>query len=186
MKKVILLLIVLIGGCAAKVWVDAGGHYQNEDLGFSAELPQGWMRVRSAPYLLSTRDGLALQNIAIERLDVREPLKNTKKRLQPGMTPMEAAEVALDSLALRPGVNDLEIAEIAPATIDGLDGFRAVCVYKDQSGIKYKTVYCGVISGPWFYAVRYTAAERQYFQKDLDTFESVLSGFRLTEKSSND
>ena len=181
-----MLFIVLIAGCATKVWVDAGGPYRNEDLGFCAELPQGWMRVQSAPYLLATRDGLALQNIAIERLDVREPLKNTKKRLQPGMTPFEAAEVALDNLALRPGVNDLETAEIVPATVDGHDGFKAVCAYKDQSGIKYKTVYCGVISGTWFYAVRYTAAERHYFQMDVDTFESVLSGFRLMEQSSND
>jgi len=34
----------------------------------------------------------------------------------------------------------------------------------------------------WFYGISYTAALRQYFNKDSETFDVVLESFRLSGK----
>ena len=59
------------------------------------------------------------------------------------------------------------------------DAVRDAATYKTKDDLKVRVVYCGVLDGEWFYGIRYSAAQRHYFDKDLKTFEMVLRSFKL-------
>jgi len=177
MKKILLFTLMLCAGCAP--WVQVGGLYKTESHNYSAELPQGWMRWNKGDDLMITRDGVLLQSIQIARLNIEEPLKHTKRKFSKGMLAQEAAEVILDNMASNPDVLDFEIIENSPMRISGNPGFKAVCTYKNKDGLKIKTVYCGFIADKWFYGLHYNAAQRYYFDKDIQTFEKVVESFKL-------
>ncbi len=169
-------------------------------------LPEGWHWVMRGDDFMATKDGVFLQNISVERIHVAQveqsdgmfPLaalsskqwpfrtvKYLKKRLELGMSPTKAADVVLGSRASTPGVADFEVREVVAQTVSGYQGFKAVCDFRlDVQGRKtpYKTLYFGFLLDEWFYGVSYTAAQRYYFQKDAETFNSVLQSFRLVEK----
>ncbi|HWP35843.1 MAG TPA: hypothetical protein VNM66_09620 [Thermodesulfobacteriota bacterium] len=172
------LLALVAAGCASGPWAPAVGRYTSTDHRFSVELPPGWMRLTAAPGLLATTDGLALQQIAVVRLDVGRPLRHTKKTLARDMSPLEAAEVLLDDLAADPAVLAFALEESAPVTVGGLPGFRARFTSKTADGLRLRTLYYGLVAGQWIYVLRYTAAERYYFDKDLAVFEQVVASFR--------
>lgn len=177
MKKILLILLMLVMGCAP--WVQVGGLYQTESQNYSVDLPKGWMRWNQGNDLLITRDGILLQNIQIARLNIEEPLKHTKKKFSKSMLAQEVAEVVLDNIASNKDVLDFKIIENSPIRISENSGFKAVYTYKTNDGLKIKSVYCGFISDKWFYGINYNAAQRYYFDRDLKVFDDVLKSFKL-------
>lgn len=175
MKKWLVLLALLAVGCAP--WVRVGGVYQDTEKNFSVDLPQGWMKSNTAESLLITRDGMLLQMIFIERVKATDELRHTKKKLEPSMLPHEAAEVIADNIGSDPSITDFTLLENAPTTIANRPGFRLQYTFKNKDGLQFKGMYCGFLSGDWFYALRYTAPARYYFDKDVGTFERVLNSF---------
>lgn len=176
MKKLLCIFLLLLFGCAK--WVEVGGLY-NSDHNFSVEFPSGWMRVNTNEYLLATRDGFLLQNILIERLPIDKDLMHTKKKLKKGMLPQETAEIIIDNIASDPAILNFKVIENTPTKINGLNGFKAMFTYKNKDGLKIKSVYYGLLIDEWFYGMRYNAALRYYFEKDIETFEKVLRSFRV-------
>jgi len=177
MKRLLWIVLIFLVGCAP--WTRVGGLYKSESHNFSVDLPQGWMRWSLGKNLLITRDGLSLQYILIERMKIEDSLKHTKKKFSKDMLPQEAAEVILDNIASDQAVLDFRLIENQPVRIGGFSGFRTVYTYKNQDGLKIKSVYCGFIADKWFYGVNYNAAQRYYFDKDIKTFEKVLDSFKL-------
>jgi len=181
--SIALLVTTLLGatGCATAPWIPADGAYTSPVDHYTIELPQGWMRWTQGEdsRLLVTRDGVLLQVITVERLRVGQPLKHTNKKLATGMMPHEAAEVLLDNFSSNKDISGVEIKDNRPMTISGKPGFWTVFTYKTKDDLKLKVVYCGVLDGEWFYGIRYSAAQRHYFDKDLKTFEMVLRSFKL-------
>ncbi|MEW5746310.1 MAG: hypothetical protein AB1805_12835 [Nitrospirota bacterium] len=179
MRKYILLCLVFLTGCAP--WLQVGGLYESGEHNFSVELPEGWMRLNTSEHLLITRDGVLLQNIIVEKIGNDKKLEHTKKKFAKGMLPQESAEVALDNISSNQDVVNLAVTENVPAKIGGYPGFKAVFTYKTKDGLKKKSVYYGFMLGEWFYGIRYTAAQRYYFDKDIATFEKVLASFKVTK-----
>jgi hypothetical protein len=179
----ILLLAGFLTGCAtpaAAPWVQTERVYSTEPMNFFVELPEGWMRYTRDKYFLITRDGILLQRIAIERLNITDQhLRYTKKKFLKGMMPMEVAELALDNVSSNPEVLNFKVEENIPAKIGGFPGFRATYTQKNNDGLRLKTVYYGFMKDEWFYIIRYTAAQRYYFDKDIKTFETVVESFKL-------
>lgn len=175
MKNWLVLLTLLAVGCAP--WVRVGGVYQDSERNFSVDLPQGWMKSSTDKSVLITRDGVLLQTIVIERLKATDELQYTKKKLDPSMLPQEAAEVIADNISSNPAITDFTLLENAPTTIAKRPGFKLLYQYKNKDGLQFKGMYCGFLSGDWFYALRYTAPARYYFDKDVRTFENVLNSF---------
>lgn len=201
MKKFLLIAILFATGCAA--WVPTGGLYTSKSHNFSAEFPQGWMRLNSQwlpidqkimidslltfpdgdSYLCITRDGIPLQNIIINRRSVDDEFKHTKRKLSKDMLPQEAAEVILDNISSDQTVLNLKVLENKPAEINGFPGFRLVFMYKNEDGLRSKSIFYGFLKGEWFYSIGYNSAARHYFEKDLETFEKVLKSFKVTESA---
>jgi len=177
MKKLLYITLIFLAGCAA--WTQVGGLYKNESCNFSVELPQGWMQRSQGEHLLITRDGVLLQNIQVQRLNIEEPLKHTKKKISKNMLPQEVAEVILDNISSDQNVLNLEVVENSPVKISGTPGFKAIYTYKNKDGLKLKSIYYGFIVDRWFYGLNYNAAQRYYFDKDIQTFEKVVESFKL-------
>lgn len=177
MKKYVCIILLFVIGCA--VWKPVGGAYKKEDLNFSVEFPHGWMMSGVKNSIVVTRDGTLLQKILIERLHVDDELKNTKKKFKKGMLPQEAAEVILDNISSGQDTMNFEIIENTPVKVSGNPGFKAVFTYKNKDGLKIKSIYYGFMVGEYFYGIRYIAAQRYYFDKDINTFEKVVESFKL-------
>jgi hypothetical protein len=179
MKRFLLLLLFLISSCAP--WIQGKGLYQSPNHAFTINIPQDWMRLKANRYLLISRDGPFLQYVLVQERPIYRPFKHTKKKIQNGMLPQEAAEVILDEISSDPAVFNFSLIENIPTTIDGHEGFRIVFKHSNTDGLQFKTIYYGLIIGETFYSIRYNAAERHYFQKELETFQQVLASFAITE-----
>ncbi len=202
MRRILLLILLFTIGCAP--WMQVGGLYTSRSHNFSVELPQGWMRLNKSAYqyltidqrilidhlltfpkadayLFVTKDGILLQNIIINRGSIDEELENTKKKLSKGMLSYEAADVILDNISSDQAVLNFELLENNPVKISGFPGFRIVFTHKNEDGLRLKSIFYGFMKGEWFYTIRYTAALRHYFEKDLKAFEKILKSFKLTE-----
>lgn len=177
MKRFLLILLLFVAGCAP--WAKVGGLYTSKPHNFSVELPAGWMKFNTRERLYTTRDGVLLQNIIIERLNIEKPLEHTKKKFSKDMLPQEVAEVILDNISSDQTVLNFEVIENIPARISGFPGFKVVFTYKNKDGLRLKSILYGFIDNEWFYGIRYTAALRYYFDKDRKTFEKVFESFRL-------
>ena len=179
MKKFLTLLIslFLITSCASVAQKRSLKDLSDND--FSVEIPNGWWKPKHLDKYLITKDGVFLQYVLIQQRPIDRPYRNTKKKLNKGMLPQEAAGVIIDEIASDRRIYNFNVIENAPAIIDGREGFKILFTYKDKKGSTFKTLYYGVISGDSFYNLRYNAAMRHYFEKDITTFEQILSSFKV-------
>jgi hypothetical protein len=186
MKAIVLALLLLLAGCAQPLWLKTQSPLTMEQLDFSADLPDGWMRSNRHDFFLMTRDGVPLQMITVYRTKVDAPLRFTKKKLEKGMLPHEVAEVIADNQASNQGALNFKLEENRPVTTAGRPGFRIIYSLANSQGLKQKGVVCGFIDGDWYYELRYNAAERHYFEKDLGTFDKFVASFRLGNRQEKD
>jgi hypothetical protein len=181
MKKTLALLIslFLMTGCAS---VAHQRSLKNlPDNAFSVEIPEGWWKPNHIDKYIITKDGVFLQYVLIQQRPIDRPYRNTKRKLNKGMLPQEAAGVIIDEIASDRRISNFNVIENAPAIIDGREGFKILFTYKDKKGSTFKTLYYGFISGDSFYNLRYNAAMRHYFEKDIPAFEQILSSFKVVK-----
>lgn len=173
--------LLLVGGCATTSWSPVGGAYTSGPQNFAVTLPEGWMRAGTDEPMIITRDGVLLQNIRVERISIDKDLKNTKKKLTEGMRALETAEIILDDLSSDQSMVNVTVIESAPATVGGYAGFRTVFTFRNAGSLRMKSIYYGALVKKSFYCMRYTAAERHYFDKDVETFEKVYKSFKIQD-----
>lgn len=174
-------IVMVLTGCAP--WVRMGGPFTSQAQNVKVSFPDGWMRLNTDEFIFITRDGERLQNILIEAFHVDDTLKHTKKKLRKGMLPLESSEVIIDNISSNQETTSFEVKENKSARVAGHQGFRAVFAYKDHDGLKIKSVYYGFMDGEWFYGIRYTAPQRHYFDKDIKTFEKVVTSLKLAKSA---
>jgi hypothetical protein len=179
MKRWLFILLIPLTACAP--WSRVTGLAEGPGRHFSVNIPAGWMKFNSDNQLLISKDGPFLQYILVESRNLEMPFAHTKRRMNQAMLPQEAAEVILDDLRLDRAVRNLHVLENGPVDVARQDGFEILFTYKNQDGLTIKTVYQGFIRGGMFYSIRFTAAERCYFAKDVDTFKEVLASFKLLQ-----
>ena len=181
MKKLLILLVsmLLITSCASVAQKRSLKDLSDND--FSVDIPQGWWKPKHLDKYLITKDGVFLQYVLIQQRPIDRPYRNTKKKLNKGMLPQEAAGVIIDEIASDRRIYHFNVIENAPAIIDGREGFKILFTYKDKKGSVFKTLYYGFINGESFFNLRYNAAMRYYFEKDIAAFEHILSSFKVVK-----
>jgi len=171
-------------------------------------VPAGWHWFVRGDDLITTRDGVFLQQIFIERIQVDQvdqpvmgafplavlsakqwPVRTAKsltKRFAAEMSPADAAEVLLASRRNDPGITDVQVLDVVARTIAGQQAFRALFEFRLKGPLVdfplYRSIYCGFMLGDWFYGISYTAAARYYFDRDAGTFEMFLENIRIVDK----
>jgi len=181
MKKLLLLFFsaCLISGCAGAAYESSLEDLPKAD--FSVEIPSGWWKPQHVNKYLITKDDAHLQYVLIQQRPIERPFKKTQKKLRKGMLPLESAKIILDEIAADRNILNFEIVENSPATIDGHAGFKILFSYRNKKGSEYKTLYYGFIKDDSFFNLRYAAAARHYYDKDLADFMRILHSFKLVK-----
>ena len=178
MKKLMPLLICMLFTFSCVSAAQERSLKKLPDADFSVDIPDGWWKPDYTSKYLFTKDGPYLQYVLIQQRPLNKPFRNTKKKIRRGMLPQEAAGIIIDELASDRYLMNFSVIENAPATVDGHAGFKILFVYKDKKESQFKTLYYGFISGNFFFNLRYSAAARHYFDKDIDDFEKIVSSFQ--------
>lgn len=176
MKKTasILLLIALTMTLAC---VHAGGRRSGKEI--AVDIPEGWKRLNVAKFVILTRDDPYRQYILAQERSLEKPFRNTRKTFRANILPIEAAEIVVDELNADEKLIDIEIHTVAPADINGGEGFKILFSYKDENGSAYKTLYYGFFQGGFYYSLRYNALAQLYRSEDVRDFHAVIDSFRL-------
>ncbi len=182
MKKLsaLLLLLLFISGCASSA--QKRSLKDLPDVDFSVEIPGGWWKPARVNKYLITRDGAIKQYVLIQQRPIDRPFRHTKKTINRGMLPQEAAGVIIDEIASDRYILNFKVLENAPAVIDGNAGFKILFTYGDKKGSSYRTLYYGFIRGDSFYNLRYNAKLQYYNDKDLADFKAILKSFQLVNR----
>ena len=178
MKKLLCLIFLFVASCASLG--QPGNPSKSASGNFTLEFPEEWRKVTTGKYLMITRDGAFSQYILVQQRHVDRPFSHTKKKIDKGMLPQEAAQVILDEITTDRAVLNLQVLENLPAAVNGYNGFRLVFTYQIKGGHKFKTLYYGFLQGEWFYSLRYNAADGHYSDRDVETFRQVLESFKIT------
>jgi hypothetical protein len=158
-----------------------GDATQAEGQDFCVEAPEQWHRLNTRRHLMFTKDGPFSQYILVQQRHLSEPFKHTKRTFRQGMLPQEAAEVIMAEITSDRAVLDFEVIENLPARVSRFDAFRLVFTYRTTDGLKFKTIYYGLMPGNWYYGIRYNASDKSYSKKDIEIFERFITNFDILE-----
>ena len=175
--------MLILAGC--ETWLPVEGEVTARVYNCKVTFPEGWKRFnRAKDAWVFTKDGIALQQIRISRMSVDEALPHTKRKFTRDMLPQEAAELIIQDLQANPEMMDPQVTENVPEQIGGRDGFKIVYTFHTKAGLKKKGICFGLVMDAWCYELRYEAAQRHYFLKDLPAFMQVKDSFRLIKIAS--
>lgn len=177
MKRLAFLFLFLVVLCAPSC--QAGSSSQSARQNFSVNIPEGWNRFSSSEYFMLTREGVFSQYILVLQRRVNKPFSHTKKTLKKDMPPEEVAGIILDEMNSDDNLLNFKTIEYIPTRVGRYNGFRIVFRYEDKAGRKFRTVFCGILEGSWFYSLRYCAQEAKYSDKDLEAFKKVVNSFNI-------
>lgn len=137
------------------------------------------MHLRTQGSEMLSKDGPYLEYILIQSRTLAQPFRFTNQKLKRDMLPHEAAQVIADNMRSDPLIRQLRFLSCQPAMVGGHAGFRMMYSYQDPNGVEIKTIYYGVLLPNRFFNLRYTAAHRYYFEKELPAFNEVLDSLRF-------
>lgn len=170
-------------GCTTWVVQKSGEHYE-KDVGFYAQMPEGWMNYKPAYGMMVTRDGYSLNHISVMRIKFLQKLSNTKKRFEKGMLLSEVLEIEMDRIQSDPGIFYFEVLKNEPIIIDGREAYRLEYQYRSENGLMTKAVQCGFIYDKYVYRIMFQAAALHYYDATLPDFTNFLKSFKLRMASS--
>ncbi len=178
MKKFFwIILFLFAAGCVA--CTHTGGFSKPASYSFTIDIPEGWRKIDNNRYLFVTKESPFLQYIMVQNRPIGRSFRNTKKKIQKEMLPEEAAQIIIDELVSDQNLVNLRILDNTPASIKNYEGFKILYTYSDAEGQAYKTLYYGFIKEDTFFNLRFTAAARIYFQRDIGSFRNILNSFQI-------
>jgi hypothetical protein len=176
----LLWVAALLGGCATYGIVKQGPTAGPEK-SYTIELPANWIQLTSATdRVVVTRDGFGLQRIMIMRTLEKKAFPKIKKEADPALLPSELA--ALQIAELKAGGEQaaaLTVVQNVPAEVGGETGYRLQIEAKNEEGLVFENVYCGVLHKGYYYLVSFHAPRLYYYSKYLPDFERTLASFKF-------
>lgn len=167
-------------GCQVVQWKTGGTSYTAKDGDFTVTVPEGWIYAEQpAGHIIGTRDGLLLQRLVVEKRELKEPLRVSKRVLTANLTPLELADAVIDDMRADRGMLGMEVVENQPATLGEQQGFRLRFNFHTADKLRGSEVIFGCIKGQHLYLLVFVAPARHYFPRDLAAFEETAKSFRF-------
>jgi len=174
----LLALSFATGGCA--LWTPANDKgIKHIWLQTTLTVPDGWMVATFSDGLFATKHGIELDSIHVRRWPRTTVVKGTGRRIEDGMLPQEIAEISLDSRRLDDGVGGLKLIESLPATIDGRECYKIDYRFRNEPGLRIRTVEYGCPVEQWIYRFEYRAADQHYFEAGEPDFERLVQSVQF-------
>lgn len=180
MKLITLTVLALtLAGCAVWQRVDSP-RAEAPDKSYSVDLPVGWVRLmQNAEGLEVTRDGLALNRIRVNRVDLAKAFPTLKKPAHADMLPSELAELQIAELKSVDKETVITVKENAPAMLGGQPGYRLHLQYRNPRGLGMDRIIQGCATAKGYFTLSYEAPGLHYLPRDLPEFEKTAASFRL-------
>lgn len=140
----------------------------------TAQLPGDWFVESLDPALVTTRNGLRLQQIRITAQPLDEPLAGSERRYTNSMLPNEVAEFTLGLVEAAPGHANFEVERVEFDEIAGADGYRADATFVDAAGLPKRLRVHGAIIANHVIELWYEAAKAVYYDLDEGVFDRML------------
>lgn len=170
---VLLAMTFATGGCA--LWTPANDKgIKHIWLQTTLTVPDGWMVATFSEGLFATKHGIELDSIHVRRWPRTMVVKGTGRTIEDGMLPQEIAEISLDSRRLDDGVGGLQLIESVPATVGGRECYRIDYRFRNEPGLRIRTVEYGCAVDQWIYRFEYRAADQHYFEAGEPEFERLV------------
>jgi hypothetical protein len=130
-------------------------------------------------------------------------VRHLKVPIVEGMKPITVGEGIMDSRRTDPAAEGMRVLGLRPAPIAGSPGFCADYEFRlapvenrdgsfqvnyrwpppldavQQRKPAYRGRYCGVLLGQWVYGFVYEAPAREYFVRDLATYDRFLASVKI-------
>lgn len=174
-----ILLTLVLSGCAAWQRVDTA-QTEAPDKSYTVELPVGWVRLmQQVEGIAVTRDGFALNNIHVRRLDLDKAFPKLKKAASADMLPSELAEAQIAELKRLADDMVVTVKANGPALIGGQTGYRVLVQYRNKRGLILDELIYGCATSKGYFVLSYEAPALHYSPRDLPIFEKVVASFKL-------
>ena len=153
------------------------------DKSYSIDLPSDWVRQYTEDRnLIASRDGFALEAIAVVRRPLKKAFPRTKKEANDSMLPSELAELEIAELKARDELTAaLRVIENEPALVSGREGFRLKVSHNTARGLEINEVVYGVLDSAAMYRIVYRAPRLYYFEHYYPDFMKTVDSFMLLE-----
>ncbi len=126
-----------------------------------------------------TRDGTPLQLIVTARTRHKRAFQALEKDSSPDMLPQDLAETFVANLKAQLANDTIEVLSSEPVSLGGQPGIRLYLEYKNDSGLRYRSVYYAASVTAGLYTVRFEAPALHYFDRHIDEFELSVASFRF-------
>lgn len=175
----LLALVAALTATGCATWVPVDGPTPLPFLQLEVDFPADWMAAVWAEGTYLTRHGAELQSMHLRRWPRSAVVKGTGRNLSRDLSPLEIAEISLDSRRLDDTTRGLEIVSNTPIEVDGRPCYRIDYRYRNAINLPMRTVEYGCAVGPWMYRFEYNAAEQHYFYATLVEFEAAVRSARF-------
>jgi hypothetical protein len=167
------IVSLALSGCAVWTKLDGGSLTH---AGVTVSAPADWMHLAAnRDVLMITRDGIGIQHISAAFLTGDKLFPKTKQTLSNDVQPQELAQRVVGELRQQPEMSGVEIKNVAPATVAGKPGFRALLEWRNDRGASFQRIVAGSAMDGGLFLVQYHALKRHFYERDLKAFDSVLA-----------
>ncbi len=177
------LLLASLAACTPWARVDPGSRHESKRDDYSLELPLGWVRrTADANDYFVTRDGPALNYIAVNRQPHDRKLPHTKRETRADMLPHELAELAIAEWKNTAATANLELLASTPVMLGGKPAARVHIRYKNERGLPIERVLVSLVDARGRLSILYEAPAIVYFERGRADFETLLASVRFQHK----
>lgn len=190
MSRVAVLLLGAAITAPAMAWklVAEGTPFTHKASGYSIQYPAGWKWIKM-PFgdeTIATRDGPAIQVIAVDFRKHKNAFRALKQDSTPEMMPQELAQKIVAEATSARGLQNMEILSDEPMMLAGRPGFRLHLAYRtavDAGSVRYEEYVAGANSPQGIFIVSYRAPHLHFFRRDAEAFEKTLATFAIADKA---
>lgn len=196
----LLVLLALVSACApTPYWtLTENDNRVLKSTSFEITVPAGWTRTTTAdtwerimvddkPQTLlleqvtASRDGVGIHAITVTRRYPDTAFPTIKKKSNPKMLPLDAADLYVSELRKRNGLERLKVVSNKPAMINGKQGFELVMEFKNDDGLRIRIVSNGFVDKTGLYTINYRAPVLYYYDRDYGDYARLLRSFRQSK-----
>ena len=176
---IIFLLSLLFGCNSTWQFIESEQVVSYKDR-FKVTVPGGWVQYTFGNNIgvFVTKDGPGLQWVTAKSLTHQEAVKNTDFVLDENTLPSDLARFYEAKFKVENSAFSIENSQDNLKQIDGYNGFEMRLDYKNERGLRYRSVVVGFVDEKYFYEVAYQAPVLYQFDLHLPTYDSFVNSFK--------
>ncbi|RXK00016.1 hypothetical protein [Arcobacter sp. CECT 8989] len=179
-RSILLILVtsVFITGCATWQEVKKDKVVSAHKVSFELK-EENWYALKGEKNYSITKDGVLLQKISLNVLDLEKGLSKTKKNIPSDILSHQLAELIIEELRLVNDKNSFNLVSNNPEQLDTAEAVQIIYQTKDNDNNTIKTNSSYFIFDKNLYLLSYSAPLLHFYGKDLDLYQQFKKTIKL-------